>query len=282
MYLFWGSTYLGIRVAVVTIPPYLMTGLRYFIAGSLLFGVQWIAAKGRPTMPRGAQWFDVVVIAVLLLVIGNGLLCVAETRVESGTAALLIATTPIWMLLLDALRARRAPTVTAIAGLAVGTAGIVLLVGKGAGHATAGFAALTLLASLSWAFGSIFASSKGHRSVNAALEMAVGGVLCVLVGLLTGEARQFRLDAISASSLLGMLWLITAGAIVGYNAYVYALRTLPTSTVATYGYVTPVVAVVLGAVILHEPLTWKIAAGGGAVVASVVLILFGSENELSR
>jgi drug/metabolite transporter (DMT)-like permease len=255
-----------------------MTGVRYAVAGSLLFAIQWLVAKEKPALPSRAQWMDIAVTALLLIVVGNGLLCVAETRVESGTAALLIATTPIWMLLLDALRSRRAPHAAAIAGLILGTAGIAVLVGKGAGHADAFFAALTLAASISWALGSIYASGKDHSSLNVALEMAVGGAMCIAVGLLAGEAHHFVIRAITGTSLLGMLWLVTAGAMVGYTSYAFALRTLPTATVATYGYVTPVVAVILGALVLREPLTLNVVAGGAAVIASVVLILLGNRN----
>jgi len=276
VYLVWGSTYLGIRVAVTTIPPYLMTGTRFLIAGTLLFGLQWLAAKERPALPRPAELLRIAIVAVSLIVVGNGLLCLAETRVESGTSALLLASTPIWMLLLDAMLARKAPAAPAVGGVLLGTAGIALLVGKGAGHADLLFAGVIMIASISWAAGSIYARSSEHRPLTAPLEMTLGGAISVVVGLLLGEASHLRIAAISAPSLWGMLWLITAGAMLGYSAYAYAVRTLPTSTVATYGYVNPVVAVILGALLLHEPVTWNIVAGGAAVIASVVLILVGS------
>ncbi len=276
VYLVWGSTYLGIRVAVTTIPPYLMTGIRYLIAGSLLFGLVWLTAKEKPALPNRAEMVRIAIVAVLLLVIGNGLLCLAETRVESGTSALLLASTPIWMLLLDALLARKAPSSPAIAGVFLGTAGIALLVGKGAGHADATFAGIILIASISWAAGSIFARGSEHSAVTTSLEMAVGGAISLVVGVLLGEASHFRIVAISGPPLWGMLWLITAGAMLGYSAYAYAVRTLPTATVSTYGYVNPVVAVILGALILREPVSWNIGLGGAAVIASVVLILLGS------
>lgn len=251
-----------------------MTGIRYLIAGGLLLALQWVASKEKPTMPDRKELRDIAITAVLLIVIGNGLLCVAETRVESGTSALLLASTPIWMLLLDALRTRRAPGVAAIAGIVLGSAGIVALVGNGAGHADMLFASIIMIASISWAAGSVYARGKPHRPLTASLEMVVGGAICAIVGLLAGEASHLKFDAISVPSLWGMLWLITGGAMVGYSAYAYALRTLPTKTVATYGYVNPVVAVILGVIVLHEPVTWHVIAGGAAVVASVALILF--------
>jgi len=273
VYLVWGSTYLGIRVAVTTLPPYLMTGTRFLIAGALLFGLQWLMAKEKPALPRRAELLRIAIVAVSLIVVGNGLLCVAETRVESGTSALLLASTPIWMLLLDALLARKAPAAPAVGGVLLGSAGIALLVGKGAGHADTLFAGIILIASVAWAAGSIYARGNEHRAITASLEMTIGGAISIVVGLLLGEASHLRIAAISGPSLWGMAWLISAGAMLGYSAYAYAVRTLPTTTVATYGYVNPVVAVILGALILREPVTWNIVAGGAAVIASVVLIL---------
>jgi drug/metabolite transporter (DMT)-like permease len=279
VYFLWGSTYLGIRVAVATIPPYLMTGVRYAVAGLLLLALQWTFSKEKPAMPTPAQLRRIAVIAVLLLVVGNGLLCLAETRVESGTAALLIASSPIFMVLLDAVRVRKAPTPVAIAGIVVGSFGVAALVGKSTGHADALMAALILFSSFSWAAGSVYAGSEGeHHPLTASLEMLIGGTLSILVGILIGELGHVRLDAIAPASLWGMLWLIVGGAMVGYSAFAYTVRMLPTPTVATYGYVNPVVAVILGALLLHEPVTWRIVAGGAAVVVSVALILLGNRQ----
>jgi drug/metabolite transporter (DMT)-like permease len=279
VYLFWGSTYLGIRVAVVTIPPYLMTGTRYVVAGALLFTFQWLFAQKKPSLPSRSELRRIAVIAVLLLPIGNGLLCVAETRVETGTAALLIATSPMFMVMLGAIAARRLPSIPAVAGLLTGTAGIVALVGKSAAHADAMMAALILVSSFSWALGSVYARGQSeHHPLGASLEMLVGGLVSVAVGLAIGEAAQVHVAAISTASLCAMVWLIVAGAMIGYSAFAYAVRTLPTATVATYGYVNPIVAVILGALLLHEPVTWRLLTGGAAVVVSVILILIGNRR----
>jgi drug/metabolite transporter (DMT)-like permease len=279
VYILWGSTYLGIRVAVATIPPYLMTGCRYVIAGTFLLAIQWAFSTKRPAMPSRKQWLQISLIAVLLLPIGNGLLCLAETRVESGTAALLIASSPIFMVLLDAVRARRAPSVRAVGGIVIGSIGIAALVGKSPSRADAVMAAVILLSSFSWSLGSVYARQTGeHHPLTASIEMLIGGALSTLVGFCLGEASHLHASAISASSLWGMLWLIVGGAMFGYSAFAYAVRMLPTTTVATYGYVNPVVAVILGALILREPVTWRLLAGGAAVVVSVVLILIGSRD----
>lgn len=278
VYFLWGSTYLGIRVAVATIPPYLMTGCRFAIAGGLLLALQWLFAKEKPAWPDRAQLLRIAVIAVMLLVVGNGLLCLAETRVESGTAALLIASYPIFMVLLDAIRARKAPSALAIAGIVLGSVGIGFLVGKSSLHADLLMAVLILFSSFIWAGGSIYARASPHHPLTASLEMTIGGLCSILVGLALGEASQLHFGAITAASLWGMLWLIVGGAMAGYSAFAYAVRTLPAATVATYGYVNPVVAVILGALVLGEPVTWRILAGGAAVIASVALILLGSRS----
>lgn len=278
VYFLWGSTYLGIRVAVETIPPYLMTGARYVIAGVLLFGLQWALARAKPSLPTRSEMLQISIIAVALLTIGNGLLCIAEQRVESGTAALLIASSPIFMVLLDALRMRKVPSLLAIAGIVVGTIGIVALVGKSPARSDTLMAGLILLSSFAWAAGSVYARGTTHHPLTASLEMMIGGGLSVIVGFALGEASHVHVGAIAPESLWGMLWLIVGGAMIGYSAFAYAVRTLPTPTVATYGYVNPVVAVILGAIILREPVTWRLLAGGAAVIASVVLILVGNRQ----
>jgi len=256
-----------------------MTGTRYVIAGTLLFALQWLFAKEKLLLPSRAELRRIAVIAILLLPIGNGLLCVGETRVETGTAALLIASSPMFMVILDAIAARAMPSALAIAGIFAGTAGIAALVGRSAAHADALMAGLILISSFSWALGSVYARERSeHHPLTASLEMLIGGAISVAIGFAIGEAGQLRIAEISAVSLWGMAWLIVAGALVGYTAFAYAVRTLPTATVATYGYVNPMVAVILGALILHEPVTWRLLAGGAAVIASVVLILIGNRR----
>ena len=278
VYLVWGSTYLGIRVAVGTIPPYVMTGFRYIVAGVLLFALQWLFTKTKPSLPNRREMLQILIVAVLLLCIGNGLLCLAETRVQSGTSALLLASTPIFMVLLDALRSRKMPSATALCGIAIGTGGIAALVGKGAGNVDVGTGAMILIGAFSWAFGSVYARHRKLGQYTAAFEMIAGGILCSIVAVAIGEPAHFHVQSVTAESLWGLLWLITGGAMLGYSAFAYAVRMLPTATVATYGYVNPVVAVILGALILREPLTWNVLGGGAAVIVSVVLILLGNRS----
>ena len=278
VWILWGSTYLAIRVAVETIPPYLMIGTRYVIAGILLYAIQYAIAREKPKLPSARDLLRMAITGVLLLVLGNGLLALSETRVPSGVASLLVATMPIWMLVLEAIRVRRMMSFASIAGLIVGSAGIALLVGEQSGHANGLYAGLILFGSFAWAFGTIFARSTTHHPLTVPLEMIFGGLVAIGVGLSLGETSAFSLAQVSAQSWYGMLWLITGGAMIGYTAYAFIVRTLPAPTVATYAYVNPIVAVLLGVLLAREPVTWNVVAGGIAVVISVAVILIGNRR----
>ncbi len=283
VWILWGSTYLAIRVAVETIPPYLMVGTRYIIAGVLLGTLQYAFAKNKPAMPTLRELRRIAITGVLLLVIGNGILCLAETRIPSGISALIVASVPIWMLIFESIRTRVMMSWASIAGLLIGSVGMIVLVGQQSGRTNVLYATLILVGSVAWALGSIYSrSTKNHHPLTAPLEMTIGGFVAVGVGLALGEASHLSFAAISAQSLYGMLWLITGGALAGYTAYTYIVHNLPASTVATYGYVNPIVAVILGAAVLHEPVTWSVIAGGAAVILSVVVILVGNRRKETR
>lgn len=277
VWILWGSTYIGIRVAVETIPPFLMAGIRYIVAGLLLSGALLAWKRSLLAQITAAQWKSLAIMGFLLLVCGNGALCFAEQRLASGVAALVVATVPIWMLAIDAVLERRMPAPLATAGLVLGTLGIALLVGLHSASIPLAPTLIVLAGSFAWAAGSIYArrDTAGHGNpLFPALEMLLGGIMLTVVGLATGEGAHLHLAAISRESILGWLWLVGPGAIVGYTAYGYVVRTLPTHVTATYAYVNPVVAVLLGTMILSEPITPNIIAGGGAVILSVVAILF--------
>lgn len=278
----WGSTYLGIRLAVQTIPPFLMAGTRYLIAGCVLALIFWITQRDRLEPVRWSDLKSVVVTAVLLLVVSNGLLSWAEVHMQSSLAALIVSGVPIWMVLIDALLYTKKIQGAALVGMGVGSIGMVLLVGIPSGHVPIVTALILIGGSLSWALGSVLARRQhGHRThpLFPALEMIVAGVLSWVVGIVTGELHNFSLAAVSASSIGGFLWLVIMGSMVGYTAFGYAIRTLPTHTASTYAYVNPVVAVVLGAMILREPITLNILAGGATIVTAVVIILVGTQTE---
>jgi drug/metabolite transporter (DMT)-like permease len=280
----WGSTFLGIRVAVQSIPPFLMAGSRYLVAGALLCAIVWVLQRGKRQRVTLQELLSVAVTAFLLLVCGNGLLCASEVRLESGTAALIVATTPLWMILIDALLSRRI-TIASCAGIVLGTVGVLALVGAPSAHGSLTAAILVLIGSFAWALGSVYARRHSSQHLNPmlpALEMLSGGVMLSIVGVARGELHALQPARIPDAAIAGWLWLVIAGAMIAYSAYAYAVRTLPTNIVATYAYVNPIVAVVLGAAILKESLTWNVLAGGAAIVLSVITIMLGNRNSAMK
>ncbi|MGB8645373.1 MAG: drug/metabolite exporter YedA [Anaerolineae bacterium] len=277
VYLIWGSTYLAIRYAVETIPPFLMAGTRFVIPGALLF--VFLRARGVP-MPTRSQWKAAAIIGGLLLLGGNGFVSWSEQRVPSGIAALLVAMVPLWMTLLEAIRSRTIPRAQIIAGLALGLAGILLLVGPG--EFTSAGARIDLIglgglivASISWAIGSLYArhADLPHAPLmGTAIEMLMGGLLLWMVGLGQGEAARVQFAHISTSSLLGVLYLIFFGSLGGFSAYTWLLRVTTPARASTYAYVNPVVAVFLGWAIAGEPLTIQTIVATAIIIGSVVLI----------
>jgi drug/metabolite transporter (DMT)-like permease len=287
VWIFWGSTYLGIAVAVETIPPLLMAGLRFLIAGTVMFAIVGPRHARGAERPTVRQLRSTLIIAVLLLVGGNGLLSVGETSVDSGLAALIVATVPVWMVLVNAAVTRTRITATMVLALALGTAGVGVLVGGPGAHVDAGGAVVVLIGSLSWAVGSVYsrgAALPSHPLVVASMQMIAGGLVLIVVAAVAGEFGRFDLAAVSASSITGFLWLVVAGSMIAFTAYGYANATLPNDTVATYAYVNPVVAVVLGALLAQEPLSPNLLLGGAVIVSAVVLIVGGKAvaRRLSR
>lgn len=275
VYLVWGSTYLAIRVAIETLPGFLMAGTRFLIAGGLLYG--WTQLRGE-ARPVGVEWRSVAIVGGLLLLGGNGLVVWAEQWVPSGVAALLVATVPFWMVLLEWLRGGERPGLGIGLGLVLGFAGIAVLAGPGewAGGAIDTVGALALLgASLSWAVGSIY--SRGaplpkSPLVSTAGQMLAGGVLLLIVGVATGELSTFDPAAVSWRSIGAVLYLIVFGSLIGFTAYVWLLQVASPAKVSTYAYVNPVVAVLLGWAIVGEPLTARVGIAVAVIVGAVVAI----------
>lgn len=272
----WGSTYIAIRAAVATIPPFLMAGARYLVAGSILAVIITLCNRNALRELRAPQWRSLLLTAALLIVIGNGLLCYAETRVPAGIAALIVATVPAWMVAVNAFASRMRINAAAWIGLALGALGIVFLVGMPGERIAIGPCLMILAGACSWAVGSVYGKFNGAVRSNPlvpAFEMLSAGVMLCVLAAATGEMRHLDLRSFTQTSQLGFWWLVGPGAIVGYTAYTYAMRTLPTHIVATYAYVNPVVAVTLSACILGEPLTPGVFLGGSAIVLAVVAIL---------
>jgi len=271
----WGSTYLAMRVVVREMPPLAAAGTRFGVAGTAM-GLVALALDRRHGWPGRRQWRDYAFIGVLLLSVGNALVMWAERTVPSGIAALIVATVPVWILLLDGLRPGGEPwTARVWVGTAVGLLGVALVARPGGEVDAAHGAAIAALqvACLSWTIGSLYAQSVTKRlplASAAAIEMLAGSIVSLAASRLLGEDWS-RMAAASARAWGGVGYLVVFGSLVGFTAFAYCLNELPAATVGTYAYVNPVVAVVLGGVVLGEPLTPGLLAGGGLILLSVVL-----------
>ena len=283
VYIIWGSTFLAIRFAIETLPPFLMAGVRFLIAGALLYGWSRLRGAVRPTR---AEWVAAGVVGTLLLMGGNGAVVWAEQRVPSGVAALLVAVTPCWMVLIDWLRrGGTRPGAQVGVGLLLGLAGLVLLVGPaslvGAGAVDLVGAGVLMLGALSWSIGSIYSRHAAFPStplLATGMQMLVGGTVLVLAGTLAGEATAIAWDAITLKSVAALLYLIVFGAIVGYSAYVWLLRVTTPALAGTYAYVNPVVAVLLGWALADEPLTPRMLLAAAVIIGGVALITLAPKS----
>ena len=282
VYLVWGSTYLAIRVGVGHLPPLLLAGTRYVIAGALLYPIaRRASADARGTAGGGARpgakaWLACAVVGLLLLFAGNGGVSVAETRLSSGVAALLVATVPLWMIVFAWPVEHQRVTVRAAAGLAIGLVGVAVLVGAGLSGGGMSGVFIVLGASAAWGLGSVLSHRlpvPGDAMLAAAIEMLAGGVVLLTVAAATGEFSRVHWSAVPATSWIALAYLIGPGSILAFTAYGYALSHLPVPTVSTYAYVNPVVAVLAGIVFLGEQFSWREGLGAALVLASVVIIL---------
>lgn len=277
IYVIWGSTYLAIRFAIETIPPFTMAGIRFLLAGGLLFA--WARARG-VALPTARQCRDAAIIGVFLLMGGNGAVVFAEQWVASGLVSLVVATVPLWMVVLDWLWAGAArPSAGAWIGLAWGLFGVWLLAGgpgEGALTGPALVGALVVMGgSLSWAFGSILA--RGAKLPPAprmatALQMLSGGAVLMMVGGLAGEWERWAPAETSLKSILALAYLVVFGAVVAFGAYIWLLRVSTPGRVATYAYVNPVVALLLGWAFAGEPLSLRTAVAATVILSAVVIL----------
>jgi drug/metabolite transporter (DMT)-like permease len=277
IYLIWGSTYLAIRFAVETMPPLLMAGVRFLIAGGLLYA--WLLLRGEAARPTRGQWSAAALLGALFFLGGNGAVSWAETRVPSGLVALLIATIPVWIVLLDWVRrGGTRPSATVLVGVIAGLVGVVLLVGvhgPGGGIDHAGFAVL-IVGEIAWAAGTVFSRRLPHPESHlqsGAMQMLAGGAALCVVGLALGEGARFHAGAISTRSVLAVLYLVFAGSIVAFSAYNWLLHASTPARVGTYAFVNPIVAVFLGWTFAGEALGPNTLLAALFIVAGVVLIV---------
>lgn len=273
VYLVWGSTYLAVMVAIRTLPPLLMSSIRFALAGGALY--LWSIRRGdvEGDRPGRAQWLAASVVGALLLVVGNGGIAWSEQRIDSGVAALIVACVPIFVALLEWGFARKRMSGSGIAGLVVGIAGVAFLVGP-SGQVDPVGGAVIVLASLAWTVGSLYAPRAAlprRPLVGASMQMLSASLLLAVAGVSAGELG--RPEAPSAESLLALGYLVVVGSIVTYSAYLWLLGNAEASLVSTYAYVNPVVAVALGAAFLGEAVTGTMAVAGLAILGAVGLIL---------
>jgi len=278
VYLAWGSTYLAIRFAVESMPPFLMAGTRYLLAGSVFYGLSRL--RREPTASR-VEWRSAAIVGLLLLLGGNGGVTWAEQRIPSGIAALVIGSTPIWITLLDALNPRgRKPGWQVVLGVLFGFGGVILLIDPASlvqGNQVYDLTSMLvlLLSAFLWAVGSLY-SREAHlpRSalMNTGLQMLAGAAGLWLMATFTGEWSLLEIRKITTLSAGALLYLIVVGSMVGYAAYIWLLRNAPTPLVATYAYVNPMIAIVLGSALAQEVFTARSLVAGAIIISSVVVI----------
>lgn len=277
----WGTTYLAIRIGVEVLPPALFAGIRFAIAGLIIF--IFLKLKGLPN-PSRQELLDLAVVGIMLLIMANGVVVWAEQWVPSGLAALIVATVPFWMVGFEAaLPTGDELNVRKVFGIIIGFTGLVLLLGpdlKGSLDKAylKGILAM-FFAPCSWAAGSIYSKYrpvKSHPMMAAACQMIIAGTILVSIGAIFGEFQRFVFDI---QGLAAIAYLTVFGSIVGYGSYIYALRKLPVSKVSMYAYINPVIAVVLGWMILDERFDWVVVTATAVVLLGVVLVKTASSKK---
>lgn len=283
LYTIWGSTYLAIKFAIETIPPYLMSTGRFILSGAILY--LWSRWRGSPA-PSRRQWRDGAIVGTLLLAGGNGAVGWAEQKVPSGITALLVASVPMWAVVIDWARPRgKRPSLIVALGLLIGLAGVAILAAPQFGGAIpgAGIGAIVLiLGSISWAAGSIYSRQSDRPSsalMSTALQMIAGSASLFLVAIILGELPRLHFAEITMKSFLGWAYLVTFGALVGFTAYAYVLRETTPAKATTYAYVNPIVAVLLGWGFASEPITMRTLVAAGIILAGVAMISLAGSGE---
>ncbi len=282
VYTIWGSTYLAIRFAIETLPPFTMAGVRFMTAGAILYVIARLRGEGNPE-PR--HWASAALVGTLLLVGGNGGVVWAETRIDSGLAALLLTTQPFWIVLMAwMMKGGTRPSIRTVGGMALGFAGVCLLIAPGAGgamHVDPLGALVVTLAAISWAGGSILSLKfplPATPILSTATQMLTGGAVLSLVAVATGEPARFDPSKISLHSLFALAYLILFGAIVAYTAFVWLIQNASPALVSTYSYVNPLVAVFLGWALGGEMVSSRIVLAATVIVAGVAMVTLAARK----
>jgi drug/metabolite transporter (DMT)-like permease len=280
LYLVWGSTYLGIRFAIESIPPFLMAGARFLLAGVIMFAIAWSQGAYKSSW---ANWRVSLIVGACLLLAGNGGVTISEQYIDTGLAALVVAIVPIYIVMLSwatGMAPRPGPIVWL--GLIGGFIGVGVLLGpalhfssNGERHPAIGMSIL-LVTSFIWSAGSLYSRTAKHAAspfLTAAQQMLCGGLLLLLAGIVTGETQRFHPRSVSTLSLVSFIYLVIIGAVVGYTAYIWLLRHCDPAKVATYAYVNPVVAILLGAAFAGETLSMRVLIAGALIIGSVAIVI---------
>jgi len=280
LYLIWGSTYLGIRFAIETIPPFLMAGTRFLIAGLIMYAIAWSQGIVKSSW---ANWRTSLVIGACLLLGGNGGVTISEKYIDSGLAAVIVAVVPIYIVVLGWVTGMASrPTAVVWLGLVGGFVGVGILLGPSLrfssndAHGPAIGMSILLVSSFLWSAGSLYSRAAKHAAspfLTAAQQMICGGMLLLLTGALTGEMRRFHPGSVSILSVASFAYLVIIGAVVGYTAYIWLLRHCDPAKVATYAYVNPIVAVLLGAAFAGETLTMPTLIAAALIIGSVAMVI---------
>ena len=281
LYVVWGSTYLGIAVAVETIPPFLMAAIRFAIAGAVLMAWSILRARGSFAWPSRREWRDTIIVGTLLLGGGMGMVAYGEQTIPSGIAALLIAMMPVWVAIFGrALLGESLPRLAGV-GIVVGFVGVAILVGptllgQAGSLDPAGLAAI-IFSPIAWSLGSLYASHRAmlprQPLVATGAQMLAGGAVLAMMAGVTGEFGRFDPAAVSRDSIVAVVYLTVIGSLLAFTAYGWLLRVAPLPLIATYAYVNPVVAVILGAFVRHEPIDPRTLVAGAVIVGAVALIV---------
>ena len=287
VYILWGSTYLGIRLAIETLPGFLMAGTRFTLAGTIL--LLWSRLKGERFLSSLTEWRKALIVGGLLLLFGNGGVTWAEKYVATGLVALLVSTEPLWVVILNWILTRKRPNSKVLLGVLIGLAGVTLLVSDGLSAVNDNSwlslvgAGVVLVASFGWAAGSVFSNRhpiSASTSMASGMQMFGGGCLLLILALVSGDAGRLNLANASWTSIGAFFYLLVFGSLVGFTAYSWLLNNVTPSMATTYAYVNPVVAVFLGWLIAGEPLTSRMLLAAVVIISSVILITtFSREPE---
>ena len=277
VYVIWGSTYLFIKWAIVTIPPFLLGGTRFIVAGAILYAVTWLRGAAQST---ASDWRNGAITGVLMLAMGNGGVVFAQQSVPSGVSALIVSSVPIWIVILDWLRPRGVRPRTAVfAGLALGLIGMVILIGPkaiiGQGNVDELGAGALVLGSIGWAFGSIITRRVKRPSSQltfAAIQMLFGGIAMMILSVAVGEPFAWSPGVMSLRSIMSWIYLVFAGSLIGFTAYIYLLNSVSAAKAATYAYVNPIIAVLLGWAFAGEAIGIRTVIATGVTLAGVAIL----------